>query len=136
MGTVYAEITLKNGSDLVMVKNGQLKDNNVRSITVNAMVDTGAGTLVINEAQRRQLGLEVRREHVVYMANNVQETVKITDPMEIHWKNRESICFPWVIPDSPKVLLGAIPLEDMDLIVDPKNEELVGRHGEKMQGYL
>ena len=136
MGTVYAEITLKNGGDAIDGKRGLIKEDAIHSLTVNAIVDTGAGTLVISEEQRLQLGLEVRREHVVRMANNVQETVKITDPVEIHWKNRESICFPWVIPDSPKVLLGAIPLEDMDLIVDPKNEELVGRHGEEMEGYL
>ena len=136
MGTVYADITIKNAGDLVMAKKGHLKEDNIRETTVNAIVDTGAGTLVISEELRRQLGLEVRKEQVVTLANNVKETVKITEPVEIHWKNRDTVCLPWVVPISPKVLLGAIPLEDMDLIVDPKNEELTGRHGEEIHGYL
>jgi hypothetical protein len=40
-------------------------------------------------------------------------------------------CEPWVLPGTDEVLLGAIPLEDMDLIVDPKNQKLVGAHGDE-----
>ena len=136
MGTVFAEITIKNNSDLVLAKKGHRPAKDVRTLTVTAIVDTGAGTLVINEEQCRLLGLEMRREHVVTLANNAKETVKITDPVEIHWKNRESVVIPWVVQSTPNVLLGAIPLEDMDLIVDPKKQELTGRHGEEMHGYL
>ena len=136
MGAVRAEIIVKNNDDLVRAKHGHVKKQAVRSIAVKALVDTGAGTLVINDEQFRQLGLGVREEKEVTLANNAKEKIKIADPVEIHWKNRTTVCLPWVVSDTPSVLLGAIPLEDMDLIVDPKNQELVGRHGDKMEGYL
>ena len=136
MGTVYADLTLKNYNDLVKVENGLLEKNEARFINVNAIVDTGAGTLVISEEQRRELGLEPRKENVVTLANGAKETVIIADPVQICWKNRYSICFPWVVKRPHKVLLGAIPLEDMDLIVDPGLQALIGRHGDEVQGYL
>jgi predicted aspartyl protease len=52
MGTVYAEITLKNTGDSIKARDGILAAEKVRGTTVRALVDTGAGTLVINEAVR------------------------------------------------------------------------------------
>ena len=136
MGTVYTELTLKNAGDVSSCNRGMLEESEIRQTTVTAVVDTGAGTLIIDEARRQQLGLEVRKEKVVTLANNEKQTVKIVDPVEIHWKDRSCTFQPWVVPNSPKTLLGAIPLEDMDLIVDPKKEEVFGRHGDEWQGYL
>ena len=43
---------------------------------------------------------------------------------------------PWVVPDEDEVLLGVIPLEEMDLIVDPVNRLLIGAHGDEMMGRI
>ena len=51
-------------------------------------------------------------------------------PVDIYWKNRSSSQRAVVIPGAEDVLLGAIPLEDMDLMVNPVNQELVGIHGD------
>jgi len=59
MGLVHAEITLRNVGDVTSVNRGYIKEPEIRQTTVTAMVDTGAATLVINEALRRQLGLAV-----------------------------------------------------------------------------
>ena len=132
MGSVYAEITLKNVQDLVMAEKGYLEESKIREATVDALVDTGAWTLVINEPVREELGLEVREDDWATLANGVMEKVKKTEAVEVHWKNRTMTCRPVFIPGADEVLLGAIPLEDMDLIVDPKNEELVIRdHGKR-----
>ena len=136
MGHVYTDITLMNAYDVISVQHGVISEPEIRQTTVQAMVDTGAATLIINEAIRQKLGLTVRREHEATLANDTKETVKITDPIEVHWKNREMVCQPWVISGNGEVLLGAIPLEDMDLIVDPKQQEVVGRHGEEQLGIL
>jgi hypothetical protein len=40
-------------------------------------------------------------------------------------------CEAVVLPNATEVLLGAIPLEGMDLMVDPVAEKLVGRHGDE-----
>jgi clan AA aspartic protease len=136
MGFVHAEITLKNAIDVGTCERGLLDEQMIRQATVTVTVDTGAATLVINENLRQQLGLEIRREREARLANNAKETVKIAEPVQIHWKNRSMVCEPWVIPGDGKILLGAIPLEDMDLIVDPKRQELIGAHGEEQIGWL
>lgn len=131
MGTVYAEITLKNAVDVVNAQRGVIGEAQIRTATVNAMVDTGAGTLVINEELRQRLGLEVRRLLEVTLADNTKAVCKRVEPVEVHWKDREMSCQPLVVSEG-EVLLGLIPLEDMDLMVDPTRQQLTGAHGEKI----
>ena len=56
MGIVYAEITLKNAGDVVKAESGYIKEQEIRAVSVWALVDTGVGTLVINEGLMRQVG--------------------------------------------------------------------------------
>jgi predicted aspartyl protease len=135
MGIVHAEITLKNAGDVSNVRRGIIKEPEIRQTVVQAVVDTGAMTLVINEQLRQQLGLGIVGAKEATLANNVKETVKIAEPVDVHWKNRSMTCRPWVV-SSGRILLGAIPLENMDLIVDPAGQELVGAHGEEEVGLL
>ena len=136
MGTVYAEIILKNVGDIVKVKEALPGGQNIREASVNAVVDTGAVTLVISEGVREKLGLEVLEIKEATLANNDKVICKVVEPVEIHWKKRSSVCRPWVIPGTEEILLGAIPLEDMDLMVDPRKQELSGRHGDEAVGML
>jgi clan AA aspartic protease len=131
MGTVFAEITLKNGSDLVLAQSGHITEQNIRSITVNAVVDTGAISLVINEDIRQKLGLAVEGTRTASLAGGGKIDCKITEPLRIYWKDRNASCQAVVLPDG-EVLLGVIPLEFMDLIVDPVAEQLVGAHGDRI----
>ena len=136
MGIVHAEITLKNAIDMGNARRGMIKDFEVRQTTVTAVVDTGAGTLVINEAIRQKLGLEIQEKRRATLADGATHDYEVTEPVSVHWKNRISSCNAFVLPDSNNVLLGAIPLEDMDLIVNPKKLELVGAHGDEVMGIL
>jgi predicted aspartyl protease len=97
---------------------------------VQALVDTGAGTLVITEGVRKKLGLRIRALRKATFGNNTKEVCKLTEPVEIHWKDRLTACSALVVSGEGEVLLGAIPLEDMDLIVNPAGRELVGAHGD------
>ena len=132
MGIVHAEITLKNSWDVGNAENGLIKEQEIRQTTITAMVDTGAGTLVINEELRERLGLRIKGSRWATFANNEREKCEVTEPVEIHWKNRLTAVHALVVPDSGKVLLGAIPLEDMDLMVDPVRQMLVGAHGDEI----
>jgi len=136
MGMVHAEITLKNAIDMGNARRGMIKDSEVRQTTVTAVVDTGAGTLVINEAIRQKLGLEIQGTRRATLADGAAHDYEVTEPVSVHWKNRDSSCNAFVLPDSNKVLLGAIPLEGMDLIVNPVKQELVGAHGDEIVTYL
>jgi clan AA aspartic protease len=132
MSVVYTEITLKNARDVGNALVGIIKEPEIRQTTVKAMVDTGAWTLVINEALRAQLGLEITESSEVDVAGGGTEPCSITEPVFIHWKDRQTACQAVVLPQEEDVLLGAYPLEGMDLMVHPKREEVTGAHGDKV----
>ena len=130
MGMVHAEITLKNAFDEGKAKEGLIRDQEVRSITVNSVVDTGAASLVINEEQCQKLGLGIVRERNARVADGRRVFCKVTEPVEVQWKDRGTSCNAMVIPGAEAVLLGAIALEGMDLMVNPVSQEIVGAHGD------
>ena len=132
MGMVYAEITLKNVRDEAYVQGGYIKPEEVRTVTVMSLVDTGAATLVINEAVRQILGLATDGTRQARLADGTLRSYAMTEPVSVHWKNRKMTCQPLLLPSSNNVLLGAVPLEDMDLIINPSTQELVGAHGEEI----
>jgi clan AA aspartic protease len=136
MGTTYAEITLKNAADVSIVGRGYITEKDVRQITLRAMVDTGAYTLVINEETREKLGLAIEQQEPSFLADGTIQSYGKTEPVKIYWGNRMCNCSAVVVPSAETVLLGAIPLEDMDLIVNPKTQELVGAHGKDPVGMI
>ena len=131
MGNVFAEITIKNNNDLAKVRDGTISENDVRTVTLNALVDTGATSIVINDDICQKLGLTVIRNGTANLAGNIKMECKITEPVQINWKDRQVDINAAVLPGD-KILLGVIPLEFMDLMVDPVRGELVGAHGDKM----
>jgi clan AA aspartic protease len=131
MGMVRTEITLANIEDQGVANRGYIPMDQIRRLTVNALVDTGAGTLVINEEIREKLGLRIRRTHRGTLADGTKEEYPIAGPLEITWKDRVAVCEAIVLPNADEILLGAIPLEAMDLMVHPLNEEVVGAHGDQ-----
>ena len=136
MGQIFAEITLKNFIDVSDCGRGIKYESDIRQKTIQALVDTGATNLVIDEALRQELGLDIIGEKAAKMTNDKKVAVKIAGPVEIHWKNRSMICWPWVVPEKSAVLFGVIPLEEMNLAVDPVNQVLVGTHGKNQIGLL
>ena len=133
MGTVHAEILLRNATDSTNCKRGLNTEQDVRSASVTAVVDTGAMSLVITEDIFEKLGLAVMGYKTAHIANGQRVPCKVTEPVEIHWKNRCSVLRALVIPGAETVLLGVIPLEDMDLIVNPVTQELIGAHGDTVE---
>ena len=98
MGFVYSEITLKNVSDQVLAKNGNIKDEDIRSVTVNALADTGAFTLVINENIRGKLGLDITGKKHGKLADGKRSLYNTAGPLEICWKDRRFIMEALIIP--------------------------------------
>ena len=130
MGLVHAEITLRNAGDVTNVRRGYIKEPEIRQLNITAMVDTGAATLVINEAVRQQLGLVMESTYIAELADGPAQTYGLTEAVQVQWKNRKVACQAIVVPNANDVLLGAIPLEAMDLIINPSKQELVGAHGD------
>jgi hypothetical protein len=132
----YTEITLKNTTDVGNARRGYIKASEVRQTTVQALVDTGSSDLVINETIRQKLGLEIEASGEIELANNYKETFLETEPVELYWKDRGTSCRAVVMPGqadqrSVEVLLGVLPMEALDLTVNPFLQEVTGAHGNK-----
>ena len=123
------DITLKNGGDIVLAKRGLIKADEVRQMTVKAIVDTGAWTIVINEETRNKLGLLDQGFGEATLADGKKGDYPMAGPLEIWWENRRFACDALVIPNAPDILLGAYPLEGMDLTINPQRG-LIGVHGD------
>jgi len=132
MSVVHTEITLKNADDVADVERGKARDTVVRQTTVTALVDSGAWTLVIDEAIQKELGLRVTKRDFGTLADGRQSIYNMAGPVQVHWKDRWMTCDALVLPRASETLLGAIPLEAMDLMVHPLNEEVVGAHGDQI----
>jgi len=131
MSVITTEITLKNMIDVGDAMRGLIKEDKIRQMTVNAIVDTGAWTMVINEETRTKLGLLDRGFGEANLADGKEEVVPMAGPVEVWWKNRRFTGDALVLPEAKDILLGAIPLEEMDLTINPKRE-LVGVHGDRV----
>jgi clan AA aspartic protease len=131
MGCFMEEITLANAGDLRDVKRGRMSQNEVHSVTLEAMPDTGAWTLIINEELQQGLGLDIVDRVDTTLADGSIVEYGLTEPVEVRWKERRVACEAVVIPGATDILLGALPLEGMDLMVDPVNKRLVGVHGDR-----
>jgi clan AA aspartic protease len=101
-----------------------MKAEEVRNVTVRALVDSGAATLVISEHLKLQLGLAVLGTIETELANGAIQETEIVGPITIRFENRRSVCQAFVLSGMDEVLLGVIPIEDMDVIIDPKKGEL------------
>ncbi|MBN2209163.1 MAG: clan AA aspartic protease [Candidatus Coatesbacteria bacterium] len=123
MGLVYAKLKLLNAGDVVLFKRGMLEKDKIRQVEVEALVDSGATDLVVPEHIAAQLVLDLIDSREVELSDGASRTVKKVGPVEIRFENR--ICVLGAIVLGNEVLLGSIPMEDMDVLVDPKRERLI-----------
>ncbi len=119
------EVEIINANDTALLKAGYIKESEVRQMKVEMMVDTGAYMICINEELKNQLGLEINDRQEGVLANGDRHLFDIAGPIEIRIHNRRTISEAIVLPGNAEPLLGSIPLEAMDLLVDPKMGQLV-----------
>jgi clan AA aspartic protease len=112
MGYVAAEIELRNP--------GRPELN---PVPAKALGDTGAMTLCIPEHVALQLQLEAGRMRKVSLADGKKQLVPYVGPIEILFENRN--CYVGALVIGDEVLLGAVPLEDMDLVISPAQGKVI-----------
>jgi len=111
MGLVNARITLRNA-----------KKPKLKPVEAVALADSGAVHLCIPEHVRFQLQLDEQDRKEVTLADGSKRVVPYVGPLELRFKNRVGFVGALVMGD--QVLLGAIPMEDMDLVILPKERRL------------
>ncbi len=112
MGHVFADIELRNP-----------KDGNLEPVKVKALVDTGALMLCIPSHISTQLGLEEDSQREVAVADGRSMKVPYVGPVRVAFGKRS--CYVGALVLGDEVLLGAVPMEDMDLIVHPVKRMLM-----------
>jgi clan AA aspartic protease len=125
MGLVYADLELINGDDLALLRRGHVTEGEVRRMVVNALVDSGALMLTINEEIKTQLGLQQVDTRSAQLADGTVLELPVVGPVEVRFANRRTSVDAMVLPGNSEPLLGAIPMEDMDVLVDPQQRRLV-----------
>lgn len=125
MGLVYANIELISSDDLALVRRGYLSEEQIRRVTVSAMVDSGANMLTIPDFIKKQLDLRPVGHLEAELADGFSIPLEVVGPIEVRFQNRRTSVEALVVPNRTTVLLGAIPMEGMDVLIDPKRERLM-----------
>ena len=125
MGLVYAEIDLINGGDMYLYRQKQIKEEDIKQVKVTALVDRGAYMLTINETVRAQLDLPFIEKQFGKLADETLLELDVVGPVEVRFENRSTTVRAIVLPGDAEILLGAIPMEDMDVLIDPRQQRLL-----------
>lgn len=125
MGLVYAEIELINAGDLELARRNMLDIDEVKKMKVEMLVDSGSYYMCINETVKEQLDLNVLEKRKGQLANGQIVEYEVVGPIEVKFKNRRCHVDAMVLPGDSEMLLGAIPMEDMDVLIHPLRQELV-----------
>ncbi|MFO0966652.1 MAG: retropepsin-like aspartic protease [Gemmataceae bacterium] len=131
MGRVLTEATIENLEDLWDARKGLLEADRVRRIVVtDALVDSGATTLSLPTRYIKQLGLKKVRERSG-VSSAGKTTVNVYDAVRLTIQGRDCPVEVAEVPDDVPVLIGQIPLEYLDFVVDMQGRRLVGNpaHG-------
>lgn len=125
MGYVYAEIELINGEDVLNARRHLIGEEEIKRTRVTMLVDSGAYMLTINEHIQGYLQLPFRERKRCEIADGRVIECDVVGPVDVKFANRSATCNAFVLPGNGEPLLGAIPLEELDVIIHPKRQELV-----------
>jgi predicted aspartyl protease len=131
MGRVTVTAKVENLGDLILAQRGLLDSEQIRSIEVNdALVDTGATILSMPKSMIENLGLSLlRARSAVTSADTI--TINVYGTARLTIQGRDCPTDVTELPDECPVLIGQIPLESLDFVVDMQGGRLIGNpaHG-------
>jgi clan AA aspartic protease len=111
VGVIYARLSLTNEARA-----------DLRAIEIDALVDSGAYSMCIPEIVREELQLKTKEVRKVELADGSVREVDFVSPLGVRFDNRFTVALAAVLGN--EVLLGAIPMQDLDVIIDPRSEEM------------
>jgi predicted aspartyl protease len=130
MGRVIVSVTVSNNGDVLKFEEGQLAPEKIRRVAIQGVVDTAANYLVLPASVVQHLGLKTPTEATVRYADWRSGTRRIAEQVGVELLGRYSVFRALVEPDRDTALIGALILEDLDLLVDCTNRKLYPRDPE------
>ncbi len=131
MGRVTVAAKIENLSEVILAAQGRLPADQVHRIAVaDALVDTGATTLSMPKSLIDQLNLFPFRSRPARTSAGVVE-FRVYGAIRLTVQGRECHVDVTELPEDSPVLIGQVPLELLDFVVNPKNQRLIGNpaHG-------
>ncbi len=122
---VYADIELINEDDLALVRRNKLDKDEVKRMHINMLVDSGAYMMYINESIQEQLQLPFVEKRKAQLADGSIVEYDVVGPVQVRFANRKAVCNAFVLNGNNEPLLGAIPMEEMDVLIHPLRQELL-----------
>ena len=123
MGEVRATVKLTNAADMALVRRNLIRPGEVHSLEVNALIDTGAVSLVLPSFVVERLGLARPFKQVAEYADGRREEVDVTEPVLVEIMARHTNEEALVLGD--EAIIGQTILEKMDLLVDCREHRLL-----------
>lgn len=127
VGRISVELQVANYGDMALAERGAIPKDQVRRRTIRAIVDSGATRLVLPEKLVKELGLPIGPKVKVRYADGRTASRKLAEGAYLELLGRHDTFSAVVEPRRETALIGAIVLEDLDLIVDCPHERLVPR---------
>lgn len=126
MGRVTAHAKIENLEDVMMVRAGKLDPSAVRSVEVaDALIDTGCTVMGLPKRYIEQLGLNLIRTKNTVAATGMTEA-RIFGTVRLTVQDRDCPLDVMELPDECPVIIGQIPLEYFDFVVDLRERKLIG----------
>jgi hypothetical protein len=125
MGLVYAAIELINTDDLEMARRYIIGEEEVRRYSLTMLADSGAYMMAINESIQSQMEFSFVEKRKAQMADGSVVEYDVVGPIMVKFANRKAVCNAFVLPGDSEPLLGAIPMEEMDVLIHPLRQELI-----------
>ena len=124
MGKVMNQIELTNTTDLDEAARGLIPPEQVRSVTVPALVDSGAVMLALPQDLVDRLGFPVVEHRRAKIATGEVRELACVGNVRFEVLGRQMTCGALVLPTGTTPLIGQLQLEELDLIVDATNREV------------
>jgi predicted aspartyl protease len=134
MPRVPTEATIENLRDLWEAERGLIPPEKVRRLVLtDALVDTGATLLSLPRRYIQQLGLVPTTKKTFICSNGAELEASLYGTVRLTIQDRQCPTDVVEVPDNVPVLVGQIPLEYLDLVVNPREGRLTGNpaHGGK-----
>ncbi|MFO0837999.1 MAG: clan AA aspartic protease [Phycisphaerae bacterium] len=127
MGRFSVDLESANDEDVIRALAGDISPDSVRREQIRGVVDSGATRLVIPEPLAQRLGLRIEGSAKVRYADGRTADRQIAQRIHLALLGRDSVFNAIVEPDRDSALIGAIVLEDLDLLIDCSGQRLVPR---------
>lgn len=125
MGRVTAQLKLENAIDVWLAEQGQLPPDQIRTVEVDGLVDTGATMLVIPKKIADELGVPEQRRTTVRYGDERRARRRVVGPIRVTVCNRFSNFDAIVEERAKEPLIGQVVLEVLDLVVNPQERTLM-----------